>query len=57
MPRLGGKDHPLKDEWAGTRECQLGGDFLLIYEADDRVGKSGTVVFIRAETHKDLFPE
>lgn len=51
------KDHPLKGEWAGMRECHVGGDFLLIYEVDDGAGKSGTVHFIRAGTHSDLFRE
>ena len=51
------KDHPLKGEWAGTRECHVGGDFLLIYEVDDTAGKSGTVNFLRAGTHSELFQE
>lgn len=50
-------DHPLKGEWAGYRECHIGGDFLLIYEVDDKAGKCGTVVFVRAGTHADLFKE
>ncbi len=50
-------DHPLKGEWAGTRECHIGGDFLLIYELDDAAGKSGSVVFVRSGTHSDLFRE
>jgi mRNA interferase YafQ len=51
------KDHPLKGEWASYRECHVGGDFLLIYRIDDAVGKSGTIVFVRAGTHADLFGE
>jgi mRNA interferase YafQ len=51
------KDHPLKGEWAGTRECHAGGDFLLIYEVDDTAGKSGTVNFLRVGTHSELFQE
>jgi mRNA interferase YafQ len=50
-------DHPLKGEWAGFRECHIGGDFLLIYEIDNSAGKGGTVVFNRAGTHADLFSE
>lgn len=50
-------DHPLKGEWAGTRECHIGGDFLLIYEIDDEAGKSGAVNFLRAGTHGELFNE
>lgn len=49
------KDHQLHGEWDGTRECHVGGDFLLIYEVDDAAGWSGTVNFIRAGTHSDLF--
>jgi mRNA interferase YafQ len=51
------KDHPLKGEWARYRECHVGGDFLLIYKVDDQAGKSGTIVFVRAGTHSDLFKE
>ena len=51
------KDHPLKGEWAGYRECHVGGDFLLVYKVDDEVGKSGTIVFVRAGTHSELFRE
>ena len=51
------KDHPLKGEWSSHRECHVGGDFLLIYKTDDAAGKGGTVVFVRAGTHADLFGE
>ena len=51
------RDHMLKGEWAGTRECHIGGDFLLIYELDDDAGKSGTITFVRAGTHSELFEE
>ena len=51
------KDHALKGEWAGFRECHVGGDFLLIYEIDETVGKSGMVNFVRAGTHSELFRE
>jgi len=51
------KDHPLKGEWAGYRECHVGGDFLLNYKVDDSSGKSGMIVFIRAGTHTELFRE
>lgn len=42
-------DHPLTGDWAGHRECHIGGDFLLIYWLDD-TGKSGLVVFVRSGT-------
>lgn len=47
-------DHPLKGDWEGYRECHAGGDFLLAYKLDAS-GKTGTVVFVRAGTHADLF--
>lgn len=50
-------DHPLKGEWAGYRECHIGGDFLLIYELDDAAGRSGSIVFVRTGTHAELFNE
>ena len=43
-------DHALKGDWADHRECHVGGDFLLIYTADDR-----QITFVRACTHADLF--
>jgi mRNA interferase YafQ len=49
------KDHPLKGERSSHRECHVGGDFLLIYKEDDAAGKGGTVVFVKAGTHADLF--
>lgn len=50
-------DHPLKGDWSGYRECHIGGDFLLIYEVDEKAGKSGSIVFVRTGTHADLFKE
>lgn len=51
------KDHPLRGNWSGYRECHIGGDFLLIYRVDESDGKSGTVVFQRLGTHAELFNE
>ena len=51
------RDHQLKGDWAGFRECHIGGDFLLIYQIDDTIGKSGMVNFVRAGTHSELFKE
>lgn len=51
------KDHPLKGQWADYRECHVGGDFLLIYRIDDDAGKAGTIIFVRAGTHSELFAE
>jgi mRNA interferase YafQ len=50
-------DHPLKGDWASHRECHIGGDFLLIYRIDEAAGKGGSIVFVRAGTHADLFNE
>lgn len=47
-------DHPLKGTWSGHRECHIGGDFLLLYRCDD-TANPGTVVFVRAGTHSELF--
>jgi mRNA interferase YafQ len=49
------KDHSLKGDWADHRECHVGGDFLLIYYLDEGAGPAGTIVFVRAGTHSDLF--
>ena len=43
-------DHPLRGEWSNHRECHIGGDFLLIYQADE-----STVLFVRCGTHSELF--
>lgn len=48
------KDHPLKGDWEGFRECHIGGDFLLIYKITIR-GRHETVGFVRTGTHSDLF--
>jgi mRNA interferase YafQ len=47
-------DHPLSGDWAGYRECHIGGDFLLIYQLDNG-SKHGTVIFVRSGSHADLF--
>lgn len=44
-------DHGLTGDWKGFRECHVGGDFLLIYDARD----DGSIIFTRAGTHADLF--
>lgn len=51
------RDHPLKGDWAGHRECHIGGDFLLIYTLDEASGRSGLIVFVRTGTHAELFQE
>ncbi len=51
------KDHPLKGDWSGYRECHVGGDFLLIYRLDGAIGRGGGIIFARAGTHSELFNE
>ena len=48
------RDHALGGDWNGHRECHVGGDFLLAYKLDE-TGRTGTVVFVRAGTHAELF--
>ena len=43
-------DHALKGEWSDHRECHIGGDFLLIYQATEN-----RINFVRAGTHSELF--
>ena len=44
------RDHALIGDWSDHRECHIGGDFLLIYQATD-----DAIIFVRAGTHADLF--
>ncbi len=48
------RDHSLKGNWAGHRECHIGGDFLLVYKLDNGAAPGG-IVFVRAGTHSELF--
>jgi len=50
------RDHALKGDWSGYRECHIGGDFLLAYKLEDS-RSPGIIVFARAGTHADLFGE
>lgn len=46
------KDHPLKGEYIGCRECHIQSDWLLIYE----INKSDLILYLtRTGTHSDLF--
>jgi len=47
-PRL--KDHVLKGELVGRRECHIEPDWLLVYKRE-----SDVVIFERTGTHADLF--
>jgi mRNA interferase YafQ len=44
------RDHPLKGEWKGRRECHIAPNWLLIYETTD-----AELVLLRTGTHADLF--
>jgi len=44
------RDHPLKGEWKGWRECHIQPDWLLIYRTTDT-----EVLLVRTGTHADLF--
>ncbi len=48
------QDHALKGEWAGRRECHVGGDFLLVYRLTV-LSKNELIVFERVGTHAQLF--
>jgi len=49
------RDHALKGAWANHRECHVGGDFLLIYQVRDSPKPGGSINFVRAGTHAELF--
>lgn len=44
------RDHALKGEFAGRRECHLESDWLLVHKLEP-----GVVIFERTGTHSDLF--
>jgi len=44
------RDHPLKGEWRGYRECHVAPDWLLVYKVTDE-----EVLLARTGTHADLF--
>ena len=46
------KDHPLKGDWDGFRECHIQPDWLLIYLVEDDIL---TLTLIDMGTHADLF--
>ncbi len=46
------KDHPLRGNWDGCRECHIEPDWLLIYEYDN----GALILYLsRTGTHSDLF--
>jgi mRNA interferase YafQ len=46
------KDHPLRGNFAGTRDCHIEPDWLLLYTLTE---KETHVPFERTGTHSDLF--
>ena len=46
------KDHPLKGEFTGLRECHISPDWLLIYSKDSTLR---IIELIRTGSHSDLF--
>jgi mRNA interferase YafQ len=46
------RDHPLRGEFEGSRDCRIGPDWILIYTLKD---DGGHVRFERTGTHSDLF--
>lgn len=44
------RDHKLKGDYLGTRECHVEPDWLLIYKESD-----SELILIRTGTHSDLF--
>lgn len=46
------KDHPLRGNFAGSRDCHIEPDWVLIYALTE---KDAHVCFERTGTHSDLF--
>ena len=46
------KDHPLRGNFAGSRDCHIEPDWVLIYTLTE---KNSHVCFERTGTHSDLF--
>lgn len=46
------KDHPLKGNWEGFRECHIQPDWLLIYLIEDDIL---TLTLVDTGTHSDLY--
>lgn len=43
-------DHELRGNWEGSRECHIGGDFLLVYQDDGHL-----LTFVDLGSHSELF--
>lgn len=44
------RDHPLRGEWNGCRDCHIKPDLLLIYQKTDE-----ELILVRLGSHSDLF--
>lgn len=44
------RDHALVGNWAGTRDCHIEPDWLLLYQIDEE-----ELVLVRTGSHSDLF--
>jgi mRNA interferase YafQ len=44
------KDHPLRGDWIGWRDCHVAPDWIIIYQATD-----SELVLARTGSHADLF--
>lgn len=46
------RDHPLRGDWTGHRECHIAPDWLLVYRRDDDIQ---VIALDRTGTHADIF--
>jgi mRNA interferase YafQ len=46
------RDHPLKGEWKGWRDCHVEPDWVLVYRVDE---EKGELILGRTGSHADLF--
>lgn len=49
------RDHALKGEWKGCRECHVEGDWILIYSFDVHESGHEMIVFRATDNHSNLF--
>jgi len=51
------RNHPLKGNYQGRRECHLAPDWLLIYRTTAQVedSRNGEAIFERTGSHSELF--
>lgn len=48
------RDHALTGDYAGTRECHVAPDWLLVYLKIGNV-QSGSITLVRSGSHSELF--